>query len=261
MQPVRNVRRSGADEFDPLRLRLHRQRRHRLVEDFAQAERLVVERQLAGLHLGEIENVVEQRQQRLGTAHRRLGKPPLLVVQRGVEQQAGHADHAVHRRPDLVAHVGQELALGPVGRLGLLAMEAQRLLHLATQADAGHHFREDRQQPPFRLREGMQPAHEIEADKAQAAAGIDHRHGQQAKDTLRFEDLAHGIPRRQCQDVRDVHRLAAPVDLHPLGNDGNRHLLQVLDLRRNARRTPFMRVPAALPLEMVFEDVNAVRSD
>ena len=37
------------------------------------------------------------------------------VVRPRVQQQAGHADDAVHRRADLVAHVGQELALGHVG--------------------------------------------------------------------------------------------------------------------------------------------------
>ena len=42
----------------------------------------------------------------------------LLGRQLGVEQQLGHADDAVHRRADLVAHVGQELALGPAGGLG-----------------------------------------------------------------------------------------------------------------------------------------------
>ena len=34
------------------------------------------------------------------------------------QSQLGHADDAVHRRADLVAHVGQELALGAVGGLG-----------------------------------------------------------------------------------------------------------------------------------------------
>ena len=45
-----------------------------------------------------------------------------LVVRSGVsEQQAAHADHAVHRRADLVAHRREEAALGLVGGLGLLA--------------------------------------------------------------------------------------------------------------------------------------------
>ena len=42
----------------------------------------------------------------------------LFVVEPGLEQQAGHADHAVHRRADLVAHVRQELVLGARGVLG-----------------------------------------------------------------------------------------------------------------------------------------------
>ena len=40
----------------------------------------------------------------------------------------GHADHAVHRRADLVAHIGQEFALGPAGRLCFLLGLAQRNL-------------------------------------------------------------------------------------------------------------------------------------
>ena len=36
-----------------------------------------------------------------------------------VEEQARHADHTVHRSPDLVAHDGQKRALGAGGRLGL----------------------------------------------------------------------------------------------------------------------------------------------
>ena len=42
----------------------------------------------------------------------------LLVVERRVEQQAAHADDGVHRRADLVAHRGQEGALGFVGGFG-----------------------------------------------------------------------------------------------------------------------------------------------
>ncbi len=51
----------------------------------------------------------------------------LLVVEAAVEEQLGHAEHPVHRRPDLVAHGGEEVALGLAGSLcGLL--RAQELL-------------------------------------------------------------------------------------------------------------------------------------
>ena len=38
-----------------------------------------------------------------------------------LEEEAGHADHGVHRRPDLVAHRGEEGALRLRRRLRLLA--------------------------------------------------------------------------------------------------------------------------------------------
>ena len=44
-----------------------------------------------------------------------LGKFALLDRQLGIEEEAGHADDAVHGRADLVAHVGEELALGAGG--------------------------------------------------------------------------------------------------------------------------------------------------
>ena len=54
------------------------------------------------------------------------------AVSARVEQQPGHADDAVHRRADLVAHVGQELALGAGPRLGSVARDFQ-LLRLVPQ--------------------------------------------------------------------------------------------------------------------------------
>ena len=56
----------------------------------------------------------------------RLDVVALLGGQRGVEQQLGHAEDAVHRRADFMAHVGQELALGHTRLFG----PRQRLLQL-----------------------------------------------------------------------------------------------------------------------------------
>jgi hypothetical protein len=50
-----------------------------------------------------------------------LGELPLLGRQLVVEEEAGHADHGVHRRPDLVAHRGEEGALRLGRGLGLVA--------------------------------------------------------------------------------------------------------------------------------------------
>ena len=68
--------------------------------------------------LREVEDVVDDRQQRVAAVADGLGEVALLGVQRRVQQQAAHADDGVHRRADLVAHRGQEGALGLVGAFG-----------------------------------------------------------------------------------------------------------------------------------------------
>ena len=61
------------------------------------------------LDLREVQDVVDEPQERFGRGAHGLGETALLGGHLGVHQQVGHADHAVHRRADLVAHVGQEL--------------------------------------------------------------------------------------------------------------------------------------------------------
>ena len=58
------------------------------------------------------EHVVDEREQRVGRGADGLGVVALGSLERGVEQQLGHADHAVHGRSDLVAHVREEGRLG-----------------------------------------------------------------------------------------------------------------------------------------------------
>ena len=82
---------------------------------------------LPGLDLREVEDVVDDCQQRGAGAGgcgstcsaRRIGPRSARV-----EQQVGVADHAVERRADLVAHGGQELALGGGCRQGAIARPA-----------------------------------------------------------------------------------------------------------------------------------------
>jgi len=106
-----------------------RQRQQGCAQPFDQtgdADRGALDLDPAGLDLGEIEDVVNQREQgRAGVAHdphlRALvfGQSPLF-------QDLEHAEHAVHRRADLVAHGGEEGRLGLIGEFGLVA-RAHRL--------------------------------------------------------------------------------------------------------------------------------------
>ena len=99
----------------------------------AEGGRLEVE--LARLDLGEVENVVDDRQQRFGRVAGRLEVLPLLARQLGVEHQIGHAEDGVHRRADFVAHVGEEGALGVAGGFGGLHRLPQGDFHLLALGD------------------------------------------------------------------------------------------------------------------------------
>ena len=95
-----------------------------------QVELRLLQRQLAGLDLGQVEDVADDARQR-ARAVVDLGQvlaAPGLVEPR-LPREPGQAHQTIERRADLVAGVGQEGALGPVGRLGLVARTRQRLGH------------------------------------------------------------------------------------------------------------------------------------
>ena len=104
---------------------LGRQQIQGLLDAGVELERVVFQLQFAGFDLGEVEDVVDDGQQRVGAAAGGLDIIALLVGQLGVQQQRGHADDAVHGRADFVAHVGQELGLGEGGLLELLVERDQ----------------------------------------------------------------------------------------------------------------------------------------
>ena len=97
----------------------HGQRVGEIVQQARQIEvqRLYIE--LLCLDLGEVEDVVDQTEQRFSAGAHDFGVAPLIIVKIGIQQQSGHADDPVHRGSDLMAHICQELALGGAGHLGL----------------------------------------------------------------------------------------------------------------------------------------------
>ena len=80
-----------------------------------------------GVDLREVEDVVDDPEQRLATRSDDLGELPLARLQVGVEQEAAHPDHGVHRCADLVAHRREERSLGLVR----LLRETSLLLELS----------------------------------------------------------------------------------------------------------------------------------
>jgi hypothetical protein len=97
----------------------------RLVGDPGELERLGVQRQLSGVDLGEIENIVDDVQQRTRRGTDDPDEHALAVIQRGRLQQLRHADHPVHRGADFMAHIRQEFGFCPLGAPGDFALDHQ----------------------------------------------------------------------------------------------------------------------------------------
>ena len=118
-QPVGDGARDRIGQLDGLPFGQEGDAGHGRVDRVPEVERDFLHLDLLGLDFREVENVVDDRHERIGRRLDRFHVLALVGGEIGFESQLGHAENAVHRRPDLVAHVGQEFALGPVGLAGL----------------------------------------------------------------------------------------------------------------------------------------------
>ena len=113
------------------------------VVQFAEADAADFHVHLAGFDLAQIQNVVDQRQQVGSGGVNGFGELHLLgrqVLVRVLGQHARQNQQVVERRAQLVAHVGQELALVLRGERQLLGLFFQRLLGLLHFAVLGFDF-------------------------------------------------------------------------------------------------------------------------
>ena len=117
-QPLWHLGLHGVYQLQPLLMGAHRQDLNHLVYREAQGEILGRQGKLAGFDLGEVEHLVDKVQQAVGREFDHGQLFALGQFEGGVEQEFGQTDNGVHRRADLVAHVGEKLALGAAGRLG-----------------------------------------------------------------------------------------------------------------------------------------------
>ena len=89
--------------------------------------------QLAGFNLGNVEDVVDHVQQVFAGCLYLIQALGLGRADAGALEQAGHAEDGIHRRTNLVAHVGKKRALGDAGGLRRLGSLCQCLGALAHQ--------------------------------------------------------------------------------------------------------------------------------
>ena len=138
-QGVGHVRLHLVDQLQPLRVSPHGQRPQGVPDRRPQGEIAWRQFHLPGLDLGEVEQVIDEAEQVVGRGLDRPQALPLVLGQRRVEHQFGHAEDGVHGRADLMADVGQELVLGPIGRLRRLLRLPQLRVQSPAFRDVLHH--------------------------------------------------------------------------------------------------------------------------
>ena len=154
--------------------------RRRLLDQRGERERPRFQIELAGLDLGEIENLLDQRQQRFARGLGRLGVGRLLGRERRVEQQIGHAEHAVERRADLVADVARKRDLARLAASAWSRACAERALGLDAVGDVAAdalHFGAGARLRTATSRQAIQRAPSPRGDLLVVDAGAVSEHG------------------------------------------------------------------------------------
>ncbi len=272
------------------RIDLHRQRQslvlrrllhqaaHR-IEHLAQIETDGLQFQLVRLDLGVVEDVVDDAQQ---LACRAVGCHHVVALV-GTERRPQHdvqqGDDAVERRADLMAHGGQEFALGEHRGLGVLLGLHELLLHMAQLVQLGHQtggvghgdgVGRDRGPRPFaargrglrhpgRGRGGTAPRLHVgefgrhHGHQHQRSQPVAVRRRQQQEDGQRGSHAADASPRRQ-RPGRELPAIVHPALLvgSPVpsrdrgGGDGTRvHAATAVRARRRGSRSSVPGPPAA----------------
>ena len=146
--PAMQVRIDVEQQLDALLVRALREQVDDFFHHLADVEVLRLEAQLAGFDLREVENVVDDREQRVRRALDRRRETALARIELRIEQQFRHAEHAVHRRADLVRHAREEFALraargfgGAAGFDAVVHRLAQRLVRFGEALGALDDFR------------------------------------------------------------------------------------------------------------------------
>ncbi len=120
----------------PLTKAAGREERLDLADQRRQVQRPAFEHDLAGVELGEVEDVVDQVHQHVGALPLHVGQAGAPRLGKGrLAQHLGGADHSLQRDADLVAHLGHEAGLGSGRRLRRLARELERPAQLVLQCE------------------------------------------------------------------------------------------------------------------------------
>ncbi len=215
-------------EIDFLLRGLGRLRFDAILHHGARVEGDMFEHHLARFDLREVENIVQQREQRIGAALGGFELIFLLTADASIERQIEHAEQAVHGRAQLMRHVRQEFAFGLAGVEGAVHGPLQVLGALANAI-----LKEFLMQADFFLGGGQRLDHAVEAltqvfDFIARAADLDghqlalshrgdagfeqgERAGQQADGELRDEGADNPDDPEQNQTFSPVKGVLADI--------------------------------------------------
>ena len=200
-----------------------------IVHQRRQQEIFRVQFHFPGFDLGQIKNVVDQRQQvarRAQYSIKRLELILALKVLRVFEQHFGDADNGIQRRAQLVRHVGKKLRFELARRLELLAL----LLDLLEQArilDRQHRLRGEGLQQRYRgirKQAAFRAAHHQRADHLLIA---DQRHAEIRMYAFAQHEFAQAVT-RFLFNIGYLHRTALleAARAHRSAGDSSARLVQ-----------------------------------
>ncbi|OQA08482.1 MAG: hypothetical protein BWY66_00964 [bacterium ADurb.Bin374] len=127
---IRNIGVGIEKKLDPLSLGLDVYKASYIIEHVVEPEVRGFHREFAGLDLREVEDVVDDAHQILGGAMHLFDIIPLPRVKAGLKGETRHAENSIHRGPDLVRHVREEVRLRRRGRFRHLLGRRQDLFDL-----------------------------------------------------------------------------------------------------------------------------------
>src|ERR1700730_10137352 len=180
-----------------------------IVEGGGEIEGLRLQLHAAGLDLGQVEDVVDEREEVL--ARRQDVVEVLLLVamdlaEHALQQHLGEADDGIERRPELVRHVREEFALVSVGDLELMRLVLD-LIEQAGVFDGDHRLIGERLQDLDLLVRKRHRPRRRDRDRADGVAVAQHRHGEDASEFVRLREAQERVL-RVLTNVGDVNDAA-----------------------------------------------------
>ncbi|OPY81381.1 MAG: hypothetical protein A4E70_01264 [Syntrophus sp. PtaU1.Bin005] len=127
-QVERDIWTKVAGQFQLLLVGADGQFFNRPFDHFPEIKLHVLKFQVARLHLGKIEDVIDNIQEVFSRIFEDFHIMLLFGGQGGLHQELRHADNGIHGGPYFMAHGGQKIRLGQVGRFGFFLGLEERLL-------------------------------------------------------------------------------------------------------------------------------------